>query len=480
MSDPIGPGAMIGAYRIERELGGGGMGTVYEALEPTIGKRVAIKVMRASVSGDGSDGAQQASRFEREARAANEVRHPAIVDVFAFGKLGDGRPYLVMSLLEGHSLRDEIARRGKLPPQEAWAIAREAADAISSAHAVSVIHRDLKPDNVFLERSGDRPMRVRLLDFGIAKVQSREDLERLTNTGVPLGTPSYMAPELWWGSDIDARVDQYALGITLFEAITGRLPFSADGFMQLVQKHLHEEPPPLGCSKEIDAFVARLLAKKPEDRFESMSAAIVAGDRAFDVAAFAPTMPAMGTPFDPTVPALAPIAGETRANVSVGRVLLVHALTIACALGIACAVGYAGVERWHPVEWYKCAGYPAHFAFGAFLVALVFLPILAVRRTRTGPSTAMGWFALVPALFGIAGTWLDWAKVTETLPRLPLPERFAVMNDGFFEVGTLRFIGFILSLALLLSASTIPALSGDGKAAPRLQRRESIGALIGA
>src|SRR5262245_20523309 len=201
------PGTMVGGYRVEYRLGGGGVGTVYAAEEPTIKKRVAIKVLRHSWAGDAS----AAARFEREARAANDVKHPGIVDVFAIGKLEDGRPYLVMSLLEGRSLRQEISTRGKLRPGEAWAIAREIAAALAAAHASGIVHRDLKPDNVFLERFGaaaGRPAQPRILDFGLAKIDTSADDEpapmKLTQTGVPMGTPAYMAPEQWWAAGVDA------------------------------------------------------------------------------------------------------------------------------------------------------------------------------------------------------------------------------------------------------------------------------------
>jgi hypothetical protein len=478
MSEGLGAGTMLGAYRIEGELGGGGMGTVYEAVEPTIGKRVAIKVLRSAFAED----AEQVGRFEREARAANEVRHPAIVDVFAFGRLGDGRPYLVMSLLEGRSLRDELTSRGKLPAAEAWAIARDVADALSSAHAASVIHRDLKPDNVFLERLGDAPMRVRVLDFGIAKVQSQKDFERLTNTGVPLGTPSYMAPELWWGSDVDARVDQYALGAMLFELIAGHLPFSANGFMQLVQKHLHEAPPPLGASPPVDAFVARLLAKTPAERFASMREVVTAGDEAFG----AERTP-LRIPKTTTVPAapesVEPLPAEAPA--SLRRYGVVHAAAIVTPLAIVSAVGYAGAERYQVREWFKMSGFPAWPCLLAFLAAAVWLPVIGARRARTGvPATFAWWLALLPGLVGAGGAWLGWNQVVKYLGQLTLTKRFAVLNQGMYEVNALRFLGLSLSLALLLAASAIPALSGNATSATLVaghgvRRRESIAFLLG-
>jgi eukaryotic-like serine/threonine-protein kinase len=285
----LAPGTMVGAYRIEYRVAGGGMGTVYAAEEPTIRKRVAVKVLRHGFSEDASAGA----RFEREARAANDVRHPGIVDVFAFGRLPDGRPYLVMSLLQGRSLREEIAARGKLPLSEAWGVAREIASALAAAHAAGVIHRDLKPDNVFLERfSGAAgPARVRLLDFGLAKLTAANDSGdgaepmKLTQSGTPMGTPAYMAPEQWWNAGVDERTDQYAFGAMLFEMIAGRPPWSSQQFAMLVQQHLHEPPPALAdvgvtAPRAVEALIARTLAKAGADRFPDMSALLAAGDAA--------------------------------------------------------------------------------------------------------------------------------------------------------------------------------------------------------
>src|SRR4051812_48662843 len=271
----LSPGTMVGGYRIERRLGAGGVGTVYAAEEPTIKKRVAIKVLRRSFAEDEAG----AARFEREARAANEIRHPGVVDVLALGTLPDGRPYLVMSLLEGRSLREEIQARGRLPPDEAWRIARDIAEALVAAHEAGVIHRDLKPDNVFLERFGAQregaAPRPRVLDFGIAKFQEApEGIEpmKLTATGVPIGTPAYMAPEQWWCEGISVKTDQYAFGVMLFEMLAGRAPFASQQFVELVQAHVHQAPPSLAdvgvpVAPAIEAFVARLLAKAQDERF---------------------------------------------------------------------------------------------------------------------------------------------------------------------------------------------------------------------
>ncbi len=490
MSEALGPGTMLGAYRIERELGGGGMGTVYQAIEPNIGKKVAIKVLRATFAED----AQQVGRFEREARAANEVRHPAIIDVFAFGKLSDGRPYLVMSLLEGRSLRDEIEARGKLPERDAWTIVREVADALAAAHAAKVIHRDLKPDNVFLERMGDTPMRVRVLDFGIAKVQTKEEIERLTSTGVPLGTPSYMAPELWWGNEVDARIDQYALGVMLFETLTGKLPFTAAGFMQLVQKHLHEAPPALEGRPAVQTFVHRLLAKKPEERFASMRDVISAGDEAFGLEGGVGTQPTLAAtkapdslPLAATLPAT-PVDLATAPREQPGslrRYQLVHAAAVVLPTATVIAIGYAGEDRYKLREWFKSSGWPAWPCLLSFLMGVAALPYSAGRRAKTGePSTTPWWIALLPALFGLSGTWPGWAKVSGVLGQLTITRRFAVLNMGIYELNALRFMSLSMTLVLLLALSAIPALSGHATSATLqaghgVRRRESIAFLIG-
>jgi serine/threonine-protein kinase len=172
--DALAPGTLVGGYCITRRLGGGGMGAVYAAEEPNLGKRVAIKVLRRELAADDD----AVARFEREARVANEVRHPGIVDVFAFGNLDDGRPYLVMSLLEGRHLGEELSARGKLPHAEAWAHGRAIAEALAAAHDRGVVHRDLKPENVFLERFDDGPPRVRVLDLGLVKLLSRPPRRR--------------------------------------------------------------------------------------------------------------------------------------------------------------------------------------------------------------------------------------------------------------------------------------------------------------
>ncbi|MBI2898464.1 MAG: serine/threonine protein kinase [Deltaproteobacteria bacterium] len=453
----LAPGTMVGAYRIERQVGSGGAGAVYAAEEPTIGKRVAIKVLQRGFAEDAS----AVARFEREARAANDVRHPGIVDVFAIGRLPDGRPYLVMSLLEGRSLRDELTERGKLPAAEAWTIAREIADALSAAHDAGVVHRDLKPENVFLERFGTRAPRPRVLDFGLAKVAEAPDgQEKLTQTGTPMGTPPYMAPEQWWGSGVDARTDQYAFGAVLFEMIAGRPPFVATKWVELVQKHLHEAPPTLGeagapVPSDVEALVARALAKASGDRFDSLRALVAAGDAAFGSPAAAG--PAAGAAAPRVMPdelegTRRPLAGALSGQ---RTALLRCAGIIASGVALLLAVGYAGPRAHDPLDWLHIAGsLPSSMIGLFFVVACVALARRARHRDRPAGRWAL-WLPALPAIAGGLGTYLGWGAILSRMPQWPRTERFALFGLGTFEASASRFVGFAVSSLLFLSIATL-------------------------
>ena len=227
-------GMDVGGYVIDGELGRGGMGVVYAATHPIIGKRAAIKVLKPSLSKNPAT----VERFLQEARSVNQIGHPNIVDIFAFGSLPDGRRYLVMDLLQGESLRARV-KRGPLHVREAASVLDEIASALIAAHDKGFVHRDLKPDNVFLVANPGR-IDVRLLDFGLAKLlPTAVNLRAFrTATGAQLGTPDYMSPEQLRGSNVDARTDVYALGVVAFEILTGKRPrrlsdgmFDMDGRM---------------------------------------------------------------------------------------------------------------------------------------------------------------------------------------------------------------------------------------------------------
>ncbi len=269
-------GMTVGEYQVLAPLGEGGMGMVYRGEQPLIGKAVAIKVLKPEFASDPS----QVKRFLAEARAVNAARHPGIIDIFSFGQLPDGRQYMVMELLQGRSLDEQIAEHGKLTLDLLFSVLEHMCSALAAAHAAGVIHRDLKPSNVFLCDLPDGGHYVKVLDFGLAKstvVQPGNRGAVMTATGMVVGTPAYMAPEQARGDTVTFKCDLYALGILIFELATGKTPFEANSAVELMLKQLNEKPPRLSSKvanlpEGLDDLVAALLAKEPVDRPESMAA----------------------------------------------------------------------------------------------------------------------------------------------------------------------------------------------------------------
>jgi eukaryotic-like serine/threonine-protein kinase len=259
-------GTDVGGYVIDGELGRGGMGVVYSATHPVIGKRAAIKVLKPSLSNNPAT----VERFIQEARSVNAIGHPNIVDIFDFDALPDGRRYLVMDLLEGESLRKRV-KRGPLHIHEAALVIDEIASALNAAHDKGFIHRDLKPDNVFLVVNPGR-FDVRLLDFGLAKLLPNAMLSNArayrTATGAQLGTPDYMSPEQLRGDkDIDHRTDIYALGVLAFEIITGKRPKRfVDGAFDLGATPAEVVGAVSFVPAELAQLVETMLAARPDDR----------------------------------------------------------------------------------------------------------------------------------------------------------------------------------------------------------------------
>ena len=260
-------------YRIVRLIGEGGMGYVYEGLNLRIKRRVAIKVLNADIAAS----ADMKRRFEREAQVAAKIGSPHICDVLDLGDLPSGESYLVMEFLEGEGLDSLIDRRGKVPPEELSLLAYQMLEGLAAMHEAGIIHRDVKPANAFISRSVSAATTrevVKLLDFGISKFQNDEAAKHVTQTGALLGTPVYMSPEQARGERaVDNRSDIYAVGVILYRAITGRLPFEGENFQQLLFKIALEEAPPLAeLAPEIDAtfrgIVEKAMAKSPADRFK--------------------------------------------------------------------------------------------------------------------------------------------------------------------------------------------------------------------
>ena len=270
-------------YQLLRQLGKGGMGTVYIARHTTLPKTFAVKVLNPRYAGRWDI----AERFLQEARAVSLVEHENVVGVIDFGREDDGSAFLVMEHLRGESLAAVCRREAPLSWPRVRHIMLQLCRALQAAHTAGIVHRDIKPENVLRVERFDDPDFIKVLDFGLAKLQYGGGV-RLTATGMVLGTPDYMSPEQARGQPSDHRTDIYAAGVMMYELLTGRVPFSAKTFPELRNKHLFEQPAPPsshtaqlgstwgatapdGMSEQIDAVVLRALAKQPEQRFASMT-----------------------------------------------------------------------------------------------------------------------------------------------------------------------------------------------------------------
>jgi serine/threonine-protein kinase len=311
-----------GKYRVEERLGGGGMGAVFRATHLVSEKPVALKWMLRSTADE-----HARRRFVREARVAGRIDHPNVVDVYDVGEEGDGG-YLVMELLRGEALRARFAR-GPLQVTELTDLLLPAMRGVSAVHQAGVIHRDLKPDNIFLCKGPDgSPREAKVLDFGISAMTSCDPNDpTLTKDGAVLGTPAYMSPEqVQSASDSDARSDVYSFGVILYEGLTGRLPFEASSYNGLILAIVHDQPkPPTELRRDLPpqlaAIVLRALAKQREDRYpslESLIAALLPYSSTRDVDSAARVV----------VPALRPKRRHWRVWALVGGALIASAIVV--------------------------------------------------------------------------------------------------------------------------------------------------------
>jgi len=270
----------IGPYNIVRLIGTGGMGAVYEAVHSQIQRRAAIKVLHKDFQQD----PEFVQRFFNEARAVNIIDHPNVVAISDFGTSAAGAPYIVMEYLEGDSLRQRLARSGKLAPEAAMRIGKQVALGLVAAHSKQVVHRDLKPVNILLIVEQEGSERAKILDFGIAKLSADPASVALTGVGVSLGTPSYMSPEQCKSArDVSDRSDVYSLGLILFEVLSGEHPFAeAHSDAEMMASHVGKPPPGLetkapDCPPDLVALVRRMLAKQPEARPSAGEVAAILG-----------------------------------------------------------------------------------------------------------------------------------------------------------------------------------------------------------
>jgi serine/threonine-protein kinase len=304
--DPlIGRDLLNGQFQIVRKIGTGGMGAVYEASQPAINSKVAVKILHAKLA----NRKDLVSRFHREAAAMSHLTHPNTVKVLLYGEdEKDGLLYIVMEYLEGKNLNQTVRAEGPMPAERAIPILVAACHALQEAHEQGIVHRDLKPENIFLCQQGGIKDYVKVLDFGLAKVTEREMRPGsmiLTQEGMVFGTPEFMSPEQAQGKTLDARSDIYSLAVILYEVLTGKLPFDAKSPMEYIQLHVQKEPivlsqrvPNKTFPPELDAAIAKALAKAREDRFQTALEFAQALQRAIGlpVTGGSPVPPSSATP----------------------------------------------------------------------------------------------------------------------------------------------------------------------------------------
>jgi len=262
--DPFVGKVIDGRYEIQARVGEGGMGVVYRARQMSIDRVIALKMLNQQMAGD----QQWVQRFYNEAKACSRLQHPNTIRMFDFGQTNDGRLFMTMEFLDGLSLRQALDK-GPLAPQRVVKILIQCCASLAEAHSIGIIHRDIKPDNVFLLNMAGSPDFVKLLDFSVAKLLEGDRMK--TQAGVVFGTPQYMSPEQGRGLPLDARSDLYALGVLAFEMLTGNVPYNDDNPMTVIQMHMNGQLPPMPQSVPypVQMIVRRAMEKDAARRFQS-------------------------------------------------------------------------------------------------------------------------------------------------------------------------------------------------------------------
>ncbi len=273
-------GTKLASYKIERMLGEGGMGFVYEATHEVLGRRTAIKLLRPEFANE----AQIVTRFLNEAKAVNLIDHQNIINVYDYGDGADGSVYFVMEFLEGETLDDLMRKRKPMPLPLLLHVFSQIGRALAAAHAKKIVHRDLKPANVYVIAREDNPYFIKLLDFGIAQLRGEGAVKGLTQAGSIMGTPQYMSPEQISGGTVDHRSDVWAMGVMMYRAATGHAPFKGEGFAELAAKILLDPFPPVrelvpDVPVELDKLIKSCLERNLEDRCQSIAELLAGIDR---------------------------------------------------------------------------------------------------------------------------------------------------------------------------------------------------------
>jgi serine/threonine-protein kinase len=425
-----------GKYRLVRLLGDGGMGSVYEAVHSVLGTRVAIKVLHPELARRTG----LVERFLQEARVAAQIRSPHVVQVTDVDRTADGQAYIVMELLEGEPLSGVLDRQRKLATATACEYALQILQALEAAHALGVIHRDLKPENVFVTFAGGRPV-LKLIDFGIAKARRTDPQQRnLTVAGVVMGTAEYMAPEQARSADkVDARADLYAVGVMLYEMISGVRPVSGDDARVVALKVERGEVVPLvqvapEVPREIAGPVHRAMAARPELRFATATEMRLALEKA--LSARRPSTAAVALPPGgvPSVPGAGELtATGTLKNVSAQQVLAGHPATAAGRTPV-------GMEPEAPVDTVRAAPVatalapPVPLYAGAGTPPAPFAEPPVRARRRRGRTFAIVALSLllgggVVAIVAASGTWASNGP-TPSPPSIPSPSEPSAVATG--------------------------------------------------
>jgi len=286
--DPLIGRVIADRFRITNLIARGGMGKVYRAEQTPLGRACAVKVLNPNYNGDADPEFHR--RFFREASITSRITHPNSVTIFDYGKTDDDVYFMAMEYLEGQTLHLALREGGTMHEERVGRIAQQICRALREAHALDVIHRDLKPANIFLTRHGDDEDFVKVLDFGLVKHLSERPEEQLTQTGLFMGSPKYMAPEQIQGGHVDPRTDIYSLGIMMYEMLTGKVPFERATSVNILMAHVGEPPPPMRevkadliCSPAFEELVMRCIAKDPAERYTTMDEVLQAIKRVHNV-----------------------------------------------------------------------------------------------------------------------------------------------------------------------------------------------------